>query len=228
MSDQTKRRITVIAAVALFVLLLFGLVSARYSPDPAPASEKLVFSDDFERTAIGDAYLQGEPDPGWTAGKWTIENGRLKAEKIHNAALWLQRPLPEKVKIEFDARALSETGDVKCEVFGDGKTHQSGYIVIFGGWHNSTNCIARQDEHQNERKEDKRCPRRGNKSMCVEPDVDYKWTIVRTDHVVRWYLDDSLYLTYPDSDPVLGRHFAFNNWEAPVSFDNLRIYDLGP
>ncbi len=221
-----KRALIAIGVVVGVALVVSGLVSARYSPDAPPADGKLVYSDDFERTALGSEYLQGQPDPGWSAGTWKIEGGKLEADNIHNAALWLRRPLPEKVKIEFDARARSETGDVKCEVFGDGKTHQSGYIIIFGGWHNSTNCIARQDEHQNERKEDKRCPRRGNRSMCVEPDVDYKWTIVRTDHVVRWYLDDTLYLTYADNDPVLGRHFGFNNWEAPVSFDNLKIYDL--
>lgn len=221
-----KTAAVAVAAVAGTLLLVLALVSWVYRPGAPSPGGKLVFSDDFERAEIGDAYLQGQPDRGWSASKWKIEKGRLRAEKIHNAALWLQMPLPKQVRVEFDARALSETGDVKCEIFGDGRTHQSGYILIAGGWNNAINCIARQDEHQNERKEDRRCPRRGNRAMCVEPNVDYKWTVVRTDHVVRWYLDDVLFLTYDDADPVQGRHFAFNNWEAPVAFDNLRIYDL--
>ena len=215
------------SGVVLFLTVVAVAIHLQYEPTEAPATGKLVYSDDFERAQPGADYFQAKPDLGWSAGKWRIKEGRLWGEQIHNATLWLQRPLPEKVRIEFDARAQTETGDVKCEVFGDGRRHQSGYIVIFGGWNNSVNCIARQDEHQNERKQDDRCPRRGNRSMCVEPDIDYHWTIVRTDHVVRWYLDGALYLTYPDHDPVRGRHFGFGNWEAAVSFDNLKIYDLG-
>ncbi len=213
----------VLAATALVVALL---VSWKYAPDDAGGGGKLVFSDDFERAEVGDRYRPAAADLGWEAGTWKIEGGRLVGEKIHNATLWLQVALPEKVRIEFDARAETETGDLKCEVFGDGKNHQSGYILINGGWSNSINCIARQDEHQNERKEDRRCPRRGSKAMCVEPGVDYKWTIERTDGVVRWYLDGTLFLTYDDADPVRGEHFGFGNWEAKTTFDNLKIFDL--
>ncbi len=167
-------------------------------------------------------------DPGHKPGTWKIEKGRLLAQKIYNAALWLKQPLPDKVRIEFDARAETETGDVKCEVFGDGEHHQSGYILIGGGWNNTVMCIARQDEHGEDRKQDNRCPKRaGGRKVCVEPGVDYKWTIVRTDDAVRWYLDGTLFLTFDDWDPVMGKHFAFNNWEAKVTYDNLKIYDLG-
>lgn len=215
----------------LIVLGVIGTLAAvgLYSAPTAPpsATGRLVFSDDFERSEIGDAYLQGAPDRGWEKGTWRIEKGQLRAEKIHNAALWLQQPLPKKVRVEFDARAHTDTGDVKCEIFGDGRTHQSGYILIFGGWHNTINAIARQDEHGEDRKEDARCvSRKGERPACVEPGVDYHWTIIRDDDTVRWYLDGALFLTYPDADPVQGRHFAFNNWEAVVTFDNLEIYDL--
>ncbi len=225
-SGRHRRRVAWIAVAAFAVALVvtIGLTSRPTAPEGPPGT--LVFEDTFERAAIGDGYQQNEPDPGWQAGTWTIEDGRLKAEKIHNAGLWLQRPLPEQVRIEFDARAESDEGDVKAEVFGDGRTHQSGYILIHGGWNNTINTIARQDEHAEERKEDNRCPERDGRKICVERGVDYHWTIERTDGTVRWYLDGALFLTYPDVDPVRGRHFAFNNWEAPVTFDNLRIYDL--
>jgi hypothetical protein len=63
----------------------------------------------------------------------------------------------------------------------------------------------------------------------VEPGTDYLWSFVRTDNRLRWYVDGQLFLEYDDAHPVDGRHFAFNNWEAKTSFDNLRIYDLdGP
>jgi len=210
----------------IFYSALLMLVDARGNPSVPSTGGKLVFQDDFHRAEIGDKYLQGTADHGHRAGVWKIVDGRLAAEKIHNAGLWLQTPLPDNVRLEFDVRAESATGDLKCEIFGDGITHQSGYIVIMGGWHNSTNCIARQDEHGEDRKNDLRCPRPGNKVTCVEPLVDYRWAIERQGDTVKWFVDDVLMLTYPDSAPLRGKHFAFNNWEAKVSFDNLAIYDL--
>lgn len=208
-----------VAAVLIVVQFVHG-------PDTPTTGGKLVFSADFESSDLS-GWRQGEPDPGWKASPWRVRDGRLHAEKIHNAALWLQQPMPEKVRIEFDARAHSKTGDVKCEAFGDGQIHQSGYIFIHGGWNNSITALARQDEHGEDRKVDNRsCQRRGARPRCVEPDLDYHWTIERTGDDVRWFLDGTLVLVYRDPHPVQGRHFAFNNWEASVSFDNLKIYDL--
>lgn len=224
---STRRRRIVGAAVVVAVIALFVAITLDGRPARPTEGGRLVYEDTFDRPAIGADYRQSEPDLGWKAGTWKLEDGRLVAADIHNAALWLQTPLPEQVRIELDARAHSDDGDVKVEVFGDGRTHQSGYILIFGGWKNTINAIARQDEHGEDRKEDNRCAPRKGRRMCVEPDVDYRWTIERTDGELRWYLDDRLFLTYDDAHPIRGRHFGFNNWEAPVSFDNLRIYDLG-
>lgn len=219
-----------LGAAVGFALTVSGLVWARYQQPATPAaSGTLVFSDDFERADVGADYAPAKADLGWTAGTWQIEGGRLKGADIHNATLWLQRPLPEKVRIELDVRAESPKGDLKVESFGDGQTHQSGYIFIYGGWNNSIITLARQDEHAEERKVDNRpCmqPRGGRR--CVEPGLDYHWVIERTDDEVRWYVDGRLLLTYPDSAPLQGRHFGFGNWEAPTTFDNLKIYDLSP
>jgi hypothetical protein len=202
-------------------------VASRGKPVPPAQGGTLVFSDDFNRAEVGDAWQrQATADQGYEPGTWKIEDGRLKADKIHNAALWLKQALPENVRIEFVARAQSADGDVKAEVFGDGRNHQSGYILIHGGWRNTVNAIARQDEHGEDRKEDSRCGA-GPERRCVEPDVDYQWAIERTDGVVRWYLDGALFLTFDDQHPIRGKHFGFNNWEAPVTFDDLRIFDLG-
>lgn len=217
----------IIAAVALFIGVVFAAIWIDGRPAGPTEGGQLVYEDTFERATIGPDYRQGDPDLGWKAGTWAIRDGELHAKDIHNAALWLQKPMPAKVRIEFDARALSDDGDVKVEAFGDGRTHQSGYIFILGGWKNTINALARQDEHGEDRKEDNRCAARAGRRLCVEPDVDYHWTIERTDGEVRWYLDGRLFLTYDDAHPVRGAHFAFNNWEAPVAFDDLRIYDLG-
>lgn len=153
-------------------------------------------------------------------------NRKLVAENIHNAALWLQKPLPNRVRVEFEATALTPNGDVKSEIFGDGSTHQSGYILIMGGWSNQLNIIARQDEHGEDRKRDSRCVVRNRRKVCVETGKVYRWAIERRDETLKWYVDDKLFMTYSDRYPIQGKHFGFNNWEAKVAFDDLRILKL--
>lgn len=208
----------------LFLLGVAGAVALVHGPRSTPETTgRLIFKDDFERTDVGDQYLQAEPDLNWKAGTWKIEGGRLVGLDIHNAGLWLQVPLPDKVRIDVDVRAETDVGDLKVEVFGDGRTHQSGYIAIMGGWKNTVNCLARRDEHSEERKQDARC---GPGNRCVEPEMEYHWTFVRTDNALKWYVDGRLFLVYDDQHPVQGRHFAFGNWEAKGTFDNLEIRDL--
>ena len=151
---------------------------------------------------------------------------RLVGENIHNAALWLQRDLPDKTRVEFKATPLTKKGDVKAEIFGDGKTHQSGYILIMGGWSNQLNIIARQDEHGEDRKRDNRCVIRDRRRACATKDQTYNWAIERDGSTLKWYIDGVLFMTYPDRFPLSGRHFGFNNWEARVAFDNLRIMEI--
>ncbi len=153
-------------------------------------------------------------------------NRQLVAENIHNAALWLTQPLPEKVRVEFTATALSDSGDVKSEIFGDGLTHQSGYILIMGGWSNQLNIIARQDEHGEDRKRDGRCVVRNRRKACVDKGKRYHWAIERRDDTVKWFVDGKLFLVFPDRFPIKGQHFGFNNWEAKVAFDDLKVFAL--
>ena len=175
----------------------------------------LVFEDDFEREELGEH---------WSASgdSWQIADGQLAVRDARNDALWLDVELPEKVRIEFDGIPLADEGDLKFEVFGDGETHESGYIVIFGGWSNQVSCIARLDEHGSDRLD-------ASQHQRLETGQVYRMTAVRTDNQLHWYVDGDLVLTYDDSDPLTGdrhRHFAFNNWAAPLRFDNVKIYDL--
>ena len=115
---------------------------------PLSPHAQLIFSEDCEDPSALDSYEQGQPDQGHKAAKWVIRDGALYGEGIHNAALWISPlTLPESVRIEFKATALSKEGDLKCELYGDGKNHQSGYILIAGGWKNRMNIIAYGDEH---------------------------------------------------------------------------------
>ena len=252
-------RLIVAALLVLSVVVLYA--SDRFKAAPTPVDGRVVLTDTFERTDLGDRYKQGLPDPGHHTSPWKIEsfcahpkmgagvdgtesivsfavhralsvdlslicNRQLVAENIHNAALWLTTPLPKRVRVEFVVTALSDSGDLKAEIFGDGETHQSGYILIMGGWSNQLNIIARQDEHGEDRKRDSRCVVRNRRKVCAEKHKRYRWAIERRDDTVKWFVDGKLFLTFPDKFPIQGSHFGFNNWEAKVAFDDLKILEL--
>ena len=170
----------------------------------------LVFSDDFEREAVGDKWLD-------RSGKWEIKDGWLHGRGIKNEGLWLNPPLPERVRVEFDAKAGTDEGDLKFEIFNTEQRHQTGYIVIFGGWHNAVSIIARLNEHGEDRKE---------AGVHVEKGRVYHFAAVRTDNNLRWFVDGELVLQWPDDDPIRGHVFGFNNWAADTLFDNVKVFQL--
>jgi hypothetical protein len=210
----------------IVALVALGCETRRIGDDRSSSSKesegetRLVFSDRFERDSIGDDWTRGEGEGG--DGEWTIEDGWVEGQNIKNAPLWLDRKLPKDVRIEFDARSLSERGDLKVEVFGDGTHHESGYILIFGGWENRLDVIARLDEHGDDRKE--------RPSKKVEKGQTYQMAIERTGNTLKWFVDGELFMSYEDSKPLRGpdhRYFAFSNWRVPVQFDNVKVYALG-
>ena len=179
----------------------------------------LVFEDTFERQSLGEAWLPHESD-------WHLKAGGVHSTRARNAGLWLVKPLPGNVRVEFDAMSSSRgttkafEGDLKCEIFATDPSHQSGYILVNGGWGNQLDIIARLDEHGTDRAEQPAAP--------VEEGRSYRWAIVRKNQEIYWFRDGALHMQYTDNDPIEGHHFGFNNWESHASFDNLRVYDLSP
>lgn len=186
--------------------------------DPALAGN---FEENFDRDDLGDLWNN-------TGASWRIVNGELSIDNARNRPLWLRRQLPRDVRIEFDARSMSEQGDIKVEVMGDGQSRAltdsytaTSYVVIFGGWGNSLNVLARLNEHGDDRVE--------STGMRVEPGHTYHMRIERRGSVITAWADDQELATMNDEAPLSGAghdHFAFNNWEAQVFFDNLRITAL--
>lgn len=179
------------------------------------------FEDRFERAELG-------ADWNVTGGGWRIENGAVRGQGARNHPLWLRRKLPRDARIEFDAWSESPAGDLKCEAWGDGESHATqasytatSYVVIFGGWNNSLNVIARMNEHGADRQ-----VRSGPR---VEMNRRYHFTVERKGRELRWLLDGSPVLDFSDPDPLAGpghEYFAFNDWDALVHFDNLVITPL--
>ncbi len=170
---------------------------------------------------------------------WRIENGQLCGQNAHNHPVWLTKVLPQNARIEFDAVSFSDEGDLKAEVWGDGRSAASGasynnatsYLTIFGGWKNTTHGIARLDEHGKDRKviQIDRNSDDPRERPVVKGQV-YRFKVERTDgKTVRWSVDGLEMLNFVDAQPLVGEghdHFGFNEWEAKVCFDNVKVTPL--
>lgn len=208
------------AASLLTAALLAGACDGC-TPQGDPAVPSDGFEDDFERNQLGEVYNN-------TGGPYSVRDGMLRVKGARNKPLWLERTLPRDVRIEFDARSDSPEGDIKVEVYGDGVSKAesesytaTSYVVILGGWGNSVNAIARLDEHG-----DDRVTKRGPK---IEQGKTYHVKIERQDDTLTVWLDGDELMKMKDDEPLQGRghdHFAFNNWESEVWFDNLSIEPL--
>jgi hypothetical protein len=212
-------------------LIVLVLAAGATDCKRAPKTLSAPWSDDFNRDALGDLWSN-------TGGPYRIEGGSLTFENAHNHPLWLRTPLPDDVRIDVDATGLSPEGDVKVVLAGDGKSFESdtavrrdlqytesGYVFIFGGWHNHTSALVRMQEHEWQR--DRSVPR--DVSTRVVPGRTYHFTITRKGGHIEWDIDGKPFLVRDDPTPLSGPHhchFAFTGWESPVRFDNLKIQPL--
>lgn len=202
-------------------VLLVGLLASACTPQGDPGIGPGGFEDNFERNELGDAWTN-------TGGPYRVQGGALKVEGARNKPLWLKRTLPRDVRIEFDARSDSPDGDIKAEVFGDGTSRAesvsytaTSYVVIFGGWHNSLNVLARMNEHGADRVV--------GPPYKLVPGKTYHMKIERQGATIKAWADGQLLAALTDARPLTGAghdHFAFNNWMTAVTFDNLRIKPL--
>ncbi len=201
------------------ILLTFAACKVK---DPPPITEE--WKDTFERDEIGGDYYKSGPG-------YEIVNGALSAKGAHNHPLWLRKKLPRDVRIDLDCWSNEERGDIKVEVFGDGRSYDpdggaymaTGYELIFGGWFNSKSIIARLDEHGKDVVQ--------NVTVKVQPTRHYHWRIERVGKKLTWYVDDmqTPFLVLDDPAPLENQgheYFGFNNWESDTWFDNLVITPL--
>ena len=184
------------------------------------------FADDFERA---------EPGPDWldtSGGAYRIAGGKLNVTRAYNHPLWLRRKLPRDVVIEFDVTSKSPAGDIKVELFGDGESFDpdkgrydpTSYVIVLGGWNNSSSIIGRLGEHDDAVKAAR--ARDPGQPPPVELGRSYHFTITRQGEMIDWRLDGAPFLAWTDPSPLAGaghEFFAFNDWEADVHFDSLRI-----
>ena len=230
----------VVAAVAVVINLpVIHYYLLRGRPE---ASAQVPFRDDFsDFGTVERNYFS-------TGGHWRVVEGELLSPGVKNNPLWLKAKLPENVAVDFDVRSASPEGDIKCEIFGDGSDHASGYVLIHGGWNNSLSVIARLDEHGQklERLRDEANRKGGDwvatgvfqkdTHMRVEANPypvqlnrTYHWRIERRGSLLRWSIDQKPFMEFNDPFPLKGPdhdRFAFSSWESQLYFDNLVIQPL--
>jgi hypothetical protein len=180
--------------------------------------------------------------PNWRPSRttaWRVEGGWLCGQGARNHGVWLNRVLPVNARIEFDARSESTEGDLKAEVWGDGQsgatgvsyTNATSYLAILGGWKNSIHVLARVNEHGKDRHELHVDPESDDaRKRPVAKGQSYHFLIERTDgKTVRWSVNGAEMHAFSDPEPLAGRghdHFGFNDWDAKVCFDNVRVTPL--
>ena len=212
-------RIIIFKLIIIACCVLAGFSCLKKSVEPLLGEG---YSDDFSRTSLGENWRI-------TGGNFRIEDGVLKVQGARNHVLWLKRRLPKDILLTFTVWSDTSEGDIKFELFGDGFSTStgkgaytaSGYVMVFGGWNNSVSIIARIDEHGQDRKATKR--------LKVKAGQHYKMKVESKGSKLKWWIDDKLFLTYDDKNPLKGRgheYFGLNNWESPVSFDDLEIKPL--
>ncbi len=212
------------------LLFVLGLLAAGCTRHPTPPAGP--FQDDFDRAELGPNWHSHNP------GAYRIIDGELDIKLAHNQPLWLARPIPRDVRIDFDCTPLDPAVDMKVEVFGDGERHESaadiardaqytasGYVFIFGGWHNQLSTLVRKLEHQWQYQ--RGVPTR--RDVRGVPGRRYHWTIVRRGQHVEWDIDGQPFLQLTDPHPLAGPghdRFGFDGWESEVRCDNLKIVAL--
>jgi hypothetical protein len=190
------------------------------------------WSDNFDRAELGSEWRTLSP-------AWKIQNGKLCVRGARNKGAWLSRRLPTNARIEFDAYAESPEGDLKVELWGDGEsgataasyTNATSYLAILGGWKNKKHVLARINEHGDDRLEIDVDPLSDDERMrAVAAGQAYHFKIERADgKTLVVAVNGTVYFELADREPLQGaghEHFGFNDWDAPVCFDNLKVTPL--
>jgi hypothetical protein len=178
------------------------------------------FSDNFDRAELGASWNATGP-------QYQLVGGALTVQNAYNHPAWLKEKLPRDAVIDLDISSKSVAGDMKIELWGDGESfaHEkgaytsTGYVFIFGGWHNSLSVLCRMQEHDQGRKAERA-------DVRVQPGRTYHWTVTRKGGAIDWKIDGKPFLAWTDPEPLNGpghEYLALNDWESQVTIDNLSI-----
>jgi hypothetical protein len=196
-------------------IILLGGCTIEKMPPPGPSN------DEFERAELGPAWKQ-------TGNGYRIASGELVVDHAFNHPLWLSKPIPRDCVIELDVWSNDDSGDIKIEAWGDGRSYATttsytatSYVFIFGGWNNTISAIARMNEHGADRKT--------RMDLKVQKGKKYHLRIARKGGHLDWQVDGQPFLSFDDPNPLEGpahSYLGINDWQAELHFDNLKVTPL--
>jgi len=220
-------RLTLGVITGLVILFNLPLIHYFLIRGQVPATVALPVSEDFSNPSVVEEEFFS------TGGLWRVVNGELLSPGVKNNPLWLKAQLPQDVAVEFSVRNASND-DIRVEVFGDGTAHGSGYILIHTGANGRVSTLARLDEQapplvqagvytpgSRVRVEASQNP--------VQAGRTYRWRIERRGGLLRWLIDETLFMEFNDPYPLTGKNhdrFGFSSWESQTSFDDLVVRPL--
>lgn len=176
--------------------------------------------------------------------EWTPEGVESPIATNPRGILWLDKPLPHLVEIEFEIEALDKPMDFNCIIAGNGES-ASGYEIVIGGHDNTKNGIYLYLPAELDGAGFSREKIGGSREMLpLYKGTAYTVKIERDGAYLRTYLNDTLIMEIEDEfsyqtpdgtevvvAPVVDdslRYFAFSTWNNRVAIDNLSIREIEP
>lgn len=194
---------------------------AAFAPPPARPGEtgsevkyaagvdwKLIYSDDFERDALGARWRVGN-------GSWKINGGILmNGGSVDFLAYAEALPLP--VRIEYDTRVTGETGgDLSAFWLKDPASYGSGYMMGFGSNGNTCNKVMVDGAEV----------AHGERPLVAPGKWHHVIAQILSDGRVQLIVDDQLSINYQGTPPSVEPRFpGLWCWGTQGAFDKVRVF----
>ncbi len=164
---------------------------------------QLIFSDDFERGAVGNLWRT-------VSGTWTLERGWLTAGGV--GLIVYDRPIRAPWRMEYDVSSPGPT-DMACVWMRDEEGWAGGYFFGFGSDGNIRNKLLKNGEYV-----------ATSERPLPEPNRPYHVIAQVLPRRVQMIVNGQMALDYADPAPVQDADsLGFYPW-GEAQFDNVRIY----
>lgn len=226
--------------IKLSVLLL--IISTKPSAQTLNYTiDKLLFKDDFS-AALDTSKWAVEKLPA-DSEKVYCSNGKLLLDTYGGATVWYKKELYGNFLISFKRKVIVQGGKndrlsdvnqfwmatdtVKNQLFkrkGAFNEYDSlnMYYVGFGGNYNTTTRFRKYSILGEKRI----LGEFTNAQHLLQPNKEYIIKIIIKDGVTQFLVDDELYFSYKDDNPLTHGFFAFRSTRSYQEIDEVRIYGL--
>ncbi len=246
-SDNRLGRRGWLVLAAIVIVVNIPLIIRPFRPLPE-AGVLLPFFDTFSDPGTVQAHYHS------LGGFPRVLNGELLSPGTKNNPLWLKANLPDNVSVEFDARAPTQEGEIRVELFGNGYDHLSGYELVYAPWAavgvpgRLPATLVRLDENAPtlQRWQEKARAAGANSltavgygptsgvrvegpPVSIEPGRVYRMRVERRGETLRWWVDGQRIVEFRDPYPLHGPwhdRVGLSSVEGDVYYDNFRVTPL--